>query len=180
MSMLVLWQQNLKFSFHQQTVEFGPTHIFTQIYAPATLCIPAAVGVFLLHKLNWTELWRNTRFHVAFRTTQSSRPTLLHCSVCSQSERSRSRLVTLTRCRLSPVMSSVLCNSVDLFSFQSVCCKRSFSLNSFSGSDGYAQFNRGCRATRRSNRIASEHGASFCPDVRRAITVFWCFTFAEM
>ena len=22
-------------SFHQQTVEFGPTHIFTQIYAPA-------------------------------------------------------------------------------------------------------------------------------------------------
>jgi len=24
----------LKFSFHQQTVEFGPTHIFTQIYAP--------------------------------------------------------------------------------------------------------------------------------------------------
>ena len=32
MSMLasVLWQQNLKFSFHQQTVEFGPTHIFTQ------------------------------------------------------------------------------------------------------------------------------------------------------
>ena len=32
---VVLWQQNLKFSFHQQTVEFGPTHIFTQIYAPA-------------------------------------------------------------------------------------------------------------------------------------------------
>jgi len=50
----------------------------------------------------------------------------LHCSVCSQSERSRSRLVTLTRCRLSPVMSSVLCNSVDLFSFQFVCCKRGF------------------------------------------------------
>ena len=24
---IVLWQQNLKFSFHQQTVEFGPTHI---------------------------------------------------------------------------------------------------------------------------------------------------------
>jgi len=23
-------------SFHQQTVEFGPTHIFTQIYAPAS------------------------------------------------------------------------------------------------------------------------------------------------
>jgi len=33
---IVLWQQNLKFSFHQQTVEFGPTHIFTQIYAPAS------------------------------------------------------------------------------------------------------------------------------------------------
>ena len=31
---VVLWQQNLKFSFHQQTVEFGPTHIFTQIYTP--------------------------------------------------------------------------------------------------------------------------------------------------
>jgi len=31
---IVLWQQNLKFSFHQQTVEFGPNHIFTQIYAP--------------------------------------------------------------------------------------------------------------------------------------------------
>jgi len=31
----VLRQQNLKFSFRQQTVEFGPTHIFTQIYAPA-------------------------------------------------------------------------------------------------------------------------------------------------
>ena len=33
---IVLWQQNVKFSFHQQTVEFGPTHIFTQIYAPAS------------------------------------------------------------------------------------------------------------------------------------------------
>jgi len=31
---IVLRQQNLKISFHQQTVEFGPTHIFTQIYAP--------------------------------------------------------------------------------------------------------------------------------------------------
>ena len=30
-----LWQQNLKFSFNQQTVEFGPTHIFT-FYAPPT------------------------------------------------------------------------------------------------------------------------------------------------
>ena len=30
---IVLWQQNLKFSFQQQTVEFGPTHIFTQIYS---------------------------------------------------------------------------------------------------------------------------------------------------
>ena len=29
------WQQNVKFSFHQQTVEFGSAHIFTQIYAPA-------------------------------------------------------------------------------------------------------------------------------------------------
>jgi len=31
---IVLWQQNLQFSFHQQTVEFAPTQIFTQIYAP--------------------------------------------------------------------------------------------------------------------------------------------------
>ena len=31
---IVLWQQNLKFSFRQQTVEFGPTHICSQIYAP--------------------------------------------------------------------------------------------------------------------------------------------------
>ena len=30
---IVLWQQKLKFSFHQQTVEFGLTRIFTQIYA---------------------------------------------------------------------------------------------------------------------------------------------------
>ena len=29
------WQQNVKFSFHQQTVQFGSAHIFTQIYAPA-------------------------------------------------------------------------------------------------------------------------------------------------
>jgi len=35
---IVLWQQNLKFLFHQQTVEFGPTHIFTRIYAPYHRC----------------------------------------------------------------------------------------------------------------------------------------------
>ena len=37
---IVLRQRNLKFSFHQQTVEFGPTHIFTQIYTPGC-CIEA-------------------------------------------------------------------------------------------------------------------------------------------
>ena len=37
MSMLASdWLSRLSvFSFHQHTVEFGPTHIFTQIYAPA-------------------------------------------------------------------------------------------------------------------------------------------------
>jgi len=33
----VLWQQNLKLLFHRQTVEFGPTYIFTQIYAPGPI-----------------------------------------------------------------------------------------------------------------------------------------------
>ena len=30
-----LYRYHLKFSFHQQNVEFCPTHIFTHIYAPA-------------------------------------------------------------------------------------------------------------------------------------------------
>jgi len=40
---IVLWQQNLKFSFHQRTVEFGPTHIFTQIYAPGEARMPGSI-----------------------------------------------------------------------------------------------------------------------------------------
>ena len=47
---IVLWQQNLKFSFHQQTVEFGPTHIFTHIFwHHRSWTVPERSGFFPRH-----------------------------------------------------------------------------------------------------------------------------------
>jgi len=57
---IVLWQQNLKFSFHQQTVEFGPTRIFTQIYAPGCKLLYSVyllTYLFPMHVCCFSNIW---------------------------------------------------------------------------------------------------------------------------
>ena len=42
--------------FHQETVEFGPTHIFTQIYAPVTVHMISNGSVYSARNLQLTAV----------------------------------------------------------------------------------------------------------------------------